>query len=335
LSPPEGIIKGKEQAAMSTLMRLSRWAFVLVTGALITVHGCTSKDDLLAPYTAGNAPLSTIAVEDSVFTPRITWIGGYVSAFGVNLGSSAILDSTLVSLMTASGDGVRFPLTFGSVPPGAQDVTAQYGGTPLSRLIEDRVYTFWALKQEAWGQVSGLQHLPLVLDSSATVNVQRRNDTLYLSSKVFTTFTKRLDVYINIKDVRVYGRLCGTITVSASDTANRPIVTFRVTQSTAPDTLVSAVGICAGSDYHVDARAWEVISADVQPDTTIYWKDDVITSPFLLGQKFPGTAEFIAYPAEGLKRGVQYYLWFANKNWDQTTRTRATPNYGFATFVVW
>jgi hypothetical protein len=274
-------------------------------------------------------------VQDSVFTPRVTWIGGYVSAFGVNLGSSAILDSTLVSLMTASGDGVKFPLTFGSIPAGAQEMTAQYGGTAYTRLVEDRTYTFWALKQDAWSQVAGLPHLPMVLDSAATTSVQRRNDTLYLSPSVFTQSTKRLDVYINIKDVKVYGRLCATITVNASDSSNRPVVTFRVTQTTAPDTLVSAVGICAGSDYHVDARAWEVISADVRTDTTIYWKNDVITSPFVLGQKFAGTAEFIEYPAEGLKRGVQYYLWFANKSWDQTTRTRATPNYGFATFTVW
>jgi hypothetical protein len=320
---------------MATQTKRFRWAFLLVAGVLITVQGCATKEDPLAPYSAGSVPLSTISVQENVFTPRVTWIGGYVSAFGVNLGSSAILDSSLVSLMTASGDGVRFPLTFGTLPGGVQELTAQYGGTPLTRLIEDRTYTFWALKQEAWSQILGLQHLPLVLDSTATTSVQRRNDTLFLSPKVFTRFTKRLDVYINIKDVKVYGRLCGTITVTASDTANRPIVTFRVTQATAPDTLVSAVGICAGSDYHVDARSWEVISADVKPDTTIYWKNDVITSPFVLGQKFEGTAEFIEYPAEGLKRGVQYYLWFANKSWDQTTRTRATPNYGFTTFTVW
>jgi hypothetical protein len=335
LNAPEGINTGKEQTAMSTLMREYRWAFVLIAGVLITTHGCSSNEGPLAPYTGGGTALSTIAVQESVFTPRVTWIGGYVSAFGVNLGSVAVLDSTLVSLMSAPGDGVKFPLTFGTIPAGAQELTPQYGGSTLARLIEDRTYTFWALKQEAWSQISGLTHLPMVLDSAANVSVQRRNDTLYLSPKVFTSVTKRLDVYINIKDVKVYGRLCGTITVTASDTSNKPIVTFRVTQSTAPDTLISALGICAGSDYHIDARAWEVISADASPDTTIYWKNDVITSPFALGQKFAGTAEFIEYPAEGLKRGVQYYLWFANKSWDQTTRTRATPNYGFTTFTVW
>jgi hypothetical protein len=320
---------------MSTLKNVSGIALLLVAGALFTHNGCKQDEGVLAPYTGGGTPLSTISVQESVFVPTVTWIGGYVSAFGVNLGPTALLDTSLVSLMAAPDNGVRFPLTFGKVPAGTTELAQQYGGTPLTRLIEDRVYTFWAMKQEAWGQVSSQQHLPMVVDSAATQAVTKRNDTLRLSPSVFTTVTRRLDVYINIKDVKVYGRLCGTITVTASDTSNRPMVTFRVTQATAPDTLVSAVGICAGSDYHVDARAWEVISADVKPDTTIYWKNDVIASPFAMGQAFPGTAEFISYPAEGLKRGVQYYLWFANKSWDQTTRTRAVPNYGFATFMVW
>jgi hypothetical protein len=85
----------------------------------------------------------------------------------------------------------------------------------------------------------------------------------------------------------------------------------------------------------LNARVWEVISANVLPDSTIYWKNDVITSPFRLGQSFPGTTVFVVYPAAGLKRNQQYYLWFANKYWDQTTRLRSTPNYGFATFTVW
>jgi hypothetical protein len=314
-----------------SIVTLSAVPLMLLTLSL----GCKEDAGTLAPYTDIPGGLSQINIQDSVFTPRVTWLGGYVTAFGVNQGTTAVLDSTLVSLIYAPGDGVKFPLTFGTVPQGTQERLTQYGGTRLTRLIEDRDYTFWILKETAWNQVAAFSKLPMVVDSNATVTVQRRNDTLYLSTSAFMKLTKRVDVYINIKNLRVYGRLCGSINVIASDTSDRPLITFTVTQAGAPDTKVSAIGICLGSDYRVDNRVWEVISADVRQDTTIYWKDDVIASPLVMGLPIPGTAEFISYPSAGLRRGDQYYLWLANKNWDQTTRTRAIPNYGFATFTVW
>jgi hypothetical protein len=173
-----------------------------------------------------------------------------------------------------------------------------------------------------------------VADSTATAPVVNRNDTLVISPLDFTSVTSRLDVYINIRDVFVYGRIADDITVTQSDSSNMPLVTFTIASGVV-DTAVSAVGICSGDQYNVNSRVWEVISTDVRPDTTIYWKNDVIRSPFRLGQSFAGTSAFVTYPAEGLKRNQQYYLWFANKNWDQTTRLRSTPNYGFATFYVW
>jgi hypothetical protein len=78
-----------------------------------------------------------------------------------------------------------------------------------------------------------------------------------------------------------------------------------------------------------------MISEEVQPDTTIYWKNNVIRSPIQMGDHVPGTATFAEYPAGGLQRGKQYYIWIANKDWDQQTRLRSTPNYAFATFQVY
>ena len=307
---------------------------VLLPALLLAFATCTKQSGPLAPYASSDRPLSGLAVQESVYTPAVRWIGGYVTVLGVNVGSRAALDTTLVELIYAPANSLKYPVTIGTLPAGAQNIAAQYGGQNVSRLTEDNVYTFWVMKDEAWSAASSLRNRPIIADTTAAAPLVNRNDTLVASAMEFVSVTSRLDVYINIKDVLVYGRLMDDITVTQSDSSNMPVVTFTIAQGIA-DSGVSAVGICSGEQYNVNSRAWEVISADVRSDTTIYWKNDVVRSPLRMGQSFPGTATFVVYPAEGLKRNQQYYLWFANKNWDQTTRLRSTPNYGFATFYVW
>ncbi len=307
----------------------------MLVALLLFAAGCTKESNgVLAPYDSPARAISSLAIQDSVYTPAIRWVGGYVAALGVNVGSRASLDTTLIALAYAPANGVKFPFTFGTIPSGVQSLVSQYGGTAATTLAEDNVYTYWVIKDEAWSQISALKNRPIVVDTTLAVPFQDRNDTLFISQMDFEAVTKRLDLYINIKNVQVYGRIASDITVTQSESSNNPLVTFTITPGVL-DSAVSAVGICSGDAYNVNARVWEVISADVRPDTTIYWKNDVITSPFKLGQVFPGTTAFVDYPAGGLKRNQEYYLWFANKYWDQTTRLRSTPNYGFATFTVW
>jgi len=319
---------------MSSYLKPLRWVPALLLALGIYLAACNKQNQVLAPYESSFRSLSELAVQDSVYTPNIRWAGGYVSALGVNVGLNAALDTTLIALIYAPGNGVKFPFTFGTLPAGAQNLATQFGGKALAQLSEDEVYTYWVMKDEAWSLVSALKNRIMVVDSAASVPVQNHDDTLLIAGSDFASLTRRLDVYINIKDVHVYGRLASNITITASETSNQPTVTFTIAPGIL-DSAVSALGICAGDQYNVSSRAWEVISTDVQPDTTIYWKNDVIRSPFLLGQAFPGTTAFVVYPAGGLNRNQQYYLWFANKYWDQTTRLRSTPNYGFATFTVW
>ena len=66
-----------------------------------------------------------------------------------------------------------------------------------------------------------------------------------------------------------------------------------------------------------------------------YGKTDVIRSPLVTGQQFPGMRVFTVYPALGLRRNQDYYLWIANKTWDGIGRLRSTPGYGFVTFKTW
>ena len=307
---------------------------VLLPALLLAFATCTKQAGPLAPYASSDRPLSGLAVQESVYTPAVRWIGGYVTVLGVNVGTRAALDSTLVELLYAPANSLQYPVTIGALPAGAQNIASQYGGKSASRLTEDNVYTFWVMKADAWNVASALRNRPIVVDTNATAPLVNRNDTLVARAQDFESLTRLLDVYINIKNVLVYGRLMDDITVTQSDSSNMPYITFTVAAGIA-DTGVSAIGICSGEQYNVNSRAWEVISADVRPDTTIYWKNDIIRSPLRMGQTFAGTATFVVYPAEGLHRNQQYYLWFANKNWDQTTRLRSTPNYGFATFYVW
>ncbi|MRR13465.1 hypothetical protein EG835_13655, partial [bacterium] len=88
---------------------------IALTG-LLTLWGCTSEEDsVLAPY-ATRGGLSGVTVEEQVLVPKVTWLGGYVSVFGVNRGRKATLDSTLIALAYQSGDLLKFPFTFGTLP---------------------------------------------------------------------------------------------------------------------------------------------------------------------------------------------------------------------------
>jgi hypothetical protein len=310
--------------------RMPLLAFVV----LATFCGCKTEDETLAPYISGGRVLSPMTVQDSVFIPKVTWLGGYVTAFGVNRGTRAILDTSLVWLVYSAGNSLHYPITFGTLPPGAQDLTAQYGGTSLARLKEDNTYTFWILKEDAWNQVASISGKQFLVDTTIGSGVRVANDSVWIGGFSHAQFTRLLDVYINIKSLTSYGRL-GTIDVIKSDSSNSPTITFKITQSGVTDTMISAIGVVLGGMYQVNNRVWEVISADVRPDTTIYWKNNVISSPLHMGQQISNTEAFVSYPPEGLTRGASYYLWIANKNWDQVGRSRSTPNYAFATFTVW
>jgi len=315
------------------LLPVALCASFVAAGLLAILPGCTKEEDsTLAPY-AGGQNLAKISIEKLSFTPKISWMGGYVTVFGVNKGTRASLDSTLVWLVYGSGNSVHYPVTFGSLPSGTIDLTTQYGGTPQSKLQEDNAYTYWVMTEDAWGQVSGQRNKTLAVDSSGTSLVRVQNDTVYVNQSSHTQHFELLDVYINIKDVLQFGKL-GKMNITQSDTSNRPLITFTITQAGA-DSTVSAIGLVYGGIYTVNNVVWEMISKEVRPDTTIYWKNDVIHSPVVAGLHVQGTETFVELAPDALKRGLSYYLWMANKNWDQQTRLRSTPNYAFTTFTVW
>lgn len=326
---------------MKRLDALFLWTACLFCALLGIMAGCKSEDSVLAPYGVGARALSAIVIEDSVFVPRVSWLGGYVTVFGVNRGSMAKLDTSLAWLVYQAGNGIHYPVTFDRLPPGAQDQTTAFGGRPQTRLVEDNTYTFWVLKEDAWALVSASPGKPIVQDSTLGQAVLLRNDTLFVRAESFMKRTALTDVYINITDLNSFGRLVTDrntfqtyLSVVASDTSNRPVITWKIVQAGITDQRVAAVGMCTGNDYNAFTGVWEMISMDVLPDTTIYWKNNVIGSPLRMGDQAAGTITFTAYPKVGLQRGVIYYFWMASKDWDGRTRSRVTNNYAYATFTV-
>ncbi len=311
---------------------------LLLAAGLYT--GCKKSDNTLAPYdpgpgsVGGAAPLTQILVEDSVYVPRVTWGGGYVSALGVNRGDSAMLGPSLLWLIHAANNGVHYQNTFGTTPAGAENLTTQFGGTPVPSLQEDVVYTFWIAREEVWSTIAANPGKQLVADSTMSAASRISGDTLFLATRAFERERRPIDIWINIRNVTPLGRL-GTINVTQTNTDNAPIITFKVTEAGVPDTLLANIGIGAGTGYDVGSVVWEVLAVDTTSGKDVFWNTDIIRSPVKAGQSIPGTRVFTAFPATGLDRNKFYYVWIADRLWDQRNRARTGNFYASATFETY
>ncbi|MGE5430591.1 MAG: hypothetical protein ACM3QX_05935 [Syntrophomonadaceae bacterium] len=307
-------------------------AVLVLTGLFA---GCREKDNTLAPYTE-TTKLSQVMVEQNSFKPELTWVGGYASVIGINRGDKAALDTSLIWLIYQPGNAIHYPVRYGTLPTGAQDLTSQYAGVHMDSLAEDARYTYWVLKEDVWNQLSQSKGKVLQVDPSlAAATVKTYADSLKVSPYSLTLKTQNIDVFINISDVTVFGQLA-ELNVIQPKTSNNPTITWTITQSDVKDPLVSALGITEGNQYNENKIVWEVWSEE--PGTNgkmVYGKKNLIGSPVVAGQQYAGTKVFNQYPAEGLKRNTDYYFWIANKNWDGSGRFLFTPNYAYVVFHTW
>ena len=307
---------------------------LLVTSMAATVaFSCSDSEGPLAPYAGGGRPLSTLTIEENSFRPEITWVGGYASIVGINKGSAAVLDSSLIWAVSIAENNLRFPATFGVLPAGGQDLTASVGGTTPDSLSEDSTYTFWVLKEGARGTVMANAGLILREDSLGSESGSVVGDTVFIGPKSFLKITVPLDVFINIDDVRTLGPLA-TIEVKASNIDNHPRISWQM-RTPGADSLAAALGIVTGLQYSVNNLVWEVLSIDSSAGQVVYRDTNVVASPIVGGQQFPATEIFTAYPAAGLQRGQYYFFWIANKDWDGIGHQRFSANHAYATFRVW
>lgn len=320
---------------------LRELAFGFVTTAILSLFASCKTDDggPLAPYSAGDRTLSTMYVEDTTFSPRITWLGGYVSVFGVNRGYRAILDTSLLWLVRTQGNNIHYPSTYGRLPQGAADLVSNFGGQ-TSRLIEDNPYTFWVMKEDVWQTVSANPGKVLVADSTATVPVLVRGDTVLIQALSFTQRTDTIDVYVNIKGADPRGWLINNyidLSIQETDTSNSATVRWSKKSPSVTDTLMTAMGLVISSGtYSVNNVVWEVLTKDTIGGKPVYRTRNSIASPVLLGKAIPGTAIFTEFPANGLLRNKTYYFWLAQKAWDGVSRdSRVTKYYSWMTFQTW
>ena len=319
---------------ISTRFMLQRFSGATVAlGLVLWVTGCLKSAPPIAPYDPGTVKLTTLTTEAGVYTPRVSWTGGYVAAVGVNVGRNARLDTSLIWLVYGSGNSIHYQPRFGQVPPGAQDLTTSFGGHPTTALTEDKVYTFWIAKDDVWAAINASPGKVLIADTGAIKPVRTSNDTLYVTSQSFLSAIEPVDVFIGVRNVHAVGRL-GVINVIQTDTSNAPLITFQIAQAglAPPDSLLTNMGICVSQQYDIGAVIWEVLAVDTSSGQPVYWTTDVISSPVFAGQSIPRTDVFTAFPAGGLERNKTYYIWIANRDWDQRSRLRSTYNYASATF---
>jgi len=298
------------------------------------LFNCGEKDQPLAPY-LGERNLGNIQIEEGAFAPKITWTGGYVSIFAVNRDTLARLDSSLIMLVYAPNNNIHYPVTFGQVPAGAQNLLDQYGGKAAERLEEDNTYTFWMLTDDAWQTVSQYPGKCIKVNpNSNSITAEVKNDSILANADSHAQSVLPLDVFVNLTNINSRGRL-GELMLSEPVEMKDPVLTWKIMQEGVTDTMIAAMGLCEGAGYLPTAVVWEVWSEDFLSGNPVYGKNNVISAPVTLGQTFPGTKTFYEYPVEGLKRNQMYYLWIANKDWDGLKHGRAANYYAYISFETY
>jgi|WetSurMetagenome_2_1015567.scaffolds.fasta_scaffold30179_2 hypothetical protein len=290
---------------------------------------CTEDNSTLAPY-VGPPEMSNITLESGSTTPRINWVGGYVTVMGINTGSNPALDSTLIWLIYQAGDQIRYPVKYGQLPAGAQELTTDYGGTFLPELVEDNSYSFWVMKESDWNQISSNQNKYLNLDTLIT-SIEIDGDTINIPQDNYTQLIAPLDNYINIKDIVPRGRLADLF-VEQPTTDNNPIISWQIKQTGVTDTLIAVIGICASGQFDPGSLVWEVYSSIDSGGITYFGKNNVIPGPLKTGDQFAQTFVFTEYPEDGLERDKTYFLYIANKDWNGEDYDRAADYFCYVIF---
>ena len=295
--------------------------------AIFILISC-SEEDTLAPY-VGPPGMSKLSLQTETTTPKINWVGGYVSVLGVNKGSYPALDSTLIWLIYQGGDRIKYPVKYGELPAGAQDITQNYGRAFLPEMIEDSSYSFWVMKEADWNIISSNQNKYLNLDSSIT-GIITDGDTINIPPQNYTQLVTPLDNYINITNLRPRGKLA-VLSVEKPTTDNNPIISWKVNPGVT-DTLISVIGLCNAGQFQPGDLIWEVYSSVDSGGITYYGKHNVIPGPLKAGDQFDRTFIFTEYPEGGLERDKTYFLYIANKDWDGEDYDRTAEGFCYIIF---
>ena len=279
---------------MTPLRRLSTASLTRAVGlgavlVAVLAAGCDSGGTgELAPY-EGQRPLQVLRVTQS-FTPEIQWVGGRVAAVGVNRGTRAALDSTLVWLQTAPNDSISSFATVGLASDSA--AVARAGGTFQRRLADGQVYTVWLAERAAFD--AGLDSARIAPGSFAD-----------------TTLTTQL---------LLRGRSGGGAGVAFQVERDERLTSDRFVVSWSPASVVfRQVAIRKASTGGFMDLVWQVLDPDGTPAS--------VTSPVTIGVPPAGTTEAVAFPESGFEPSV-YTLWANTDAWTGSFSPSA-PGYAF------
>jgi hypothetical protein len=247
-------------------------------------EGCTNdSSDVLAPYGA-QRPLFFTRITQNAY-PDVQWLGGRAAAIGVNKGTKAALDQTLVWLQTGPADTITSYVTVGR--KSDRNRILALGGTPADSLDADTVYTFWVATRAA-----------------VDAQLDQTNSTVNAFTFVDTTLTATY---------WLRGQSGGE-----GGTAN-PIVRIRIRREqtvtgdrfsivwTPGTSAFRNLGLRAGSTGGYDNLLWLV--------STPTGTTDNIASPVILGVPPPNVTEGNPYVPGSMASGTVYTIWMTNRNW--------------------
>ena len=254
--------------------------------------GCDSSSDLLAPY-EGERPLILQRVTQSS-TPDIQWVGGRVAAIGVNRGTQAALDSTLVWVQRADADEVSSHVTIGE--GGDDDFVRTLGGSPVESLVDGETYTVWL---------------------ATTSALETGLDTTQVNAFAFVDTTLTMALILR-------GRSGGDPNIDLNATITRDErltgTQFRVTWTPA-DVPFRQLAIRNSTTGGFTDLVWHIVTPEDEPAG--------ITSPVIIGEAPEGTQEVI--PFEGFEPST-YTLWMVTDDWGGQFGIRSA-GYAFFTIL--
>lgn len=282
---------------MKKNLQLNFFLLLLFFMTISILLQCSEEsNDTLAPY-KGQRNLKILKVTLN-YTPDIQWLGGRVAAVGVNLGSRAALDSTLVWLMTAEDNSISSYVTVGEHTD--VDKIVSYGGTPVDSLQDETQYTFWIAEKSAFDAQ---------LDSTA-LNPDNFSDS---------TFVLRFILKGQMggeKDPQ--GNLVVRMRVFREESLLEDKYIIDWTPRTIP---FRRIAIRVSSFGGFTDLIWHIVTPDSLPDN--------IYPPVVIGSNVPGTDTAISWPETGFERNTVYFVWMVNSKWTVNDFRPSAPGYAW------